>query len=181
MNKLTNDTIALDTNVLEHLLDKNKDRRNHIRKLLGCLWADSVRLLVDDNGKILDEYVRRLKHRLKKAIERKDREICRELVALRWIDTPRRQEKVHVEKQSELWRLVDKHSPIQRPRTDRYFIYVAFAKGRVLVTNDNGIHAKKKDLMRGPAARARREIQKNNGVAEDKSDILSSLSAEEKC
>src|SRR5437867_3224100 len=63
MNGLTNDLIAIDTNVFLHLLHWGDDedaqtinRDGHIDELLDRLRADKIALLVDDKNSISAEY-----------------------------------------------------------------------------------------------------------------------------
>ena len=47
MNILTEDFIAIDTNVFEHLFNPEKNTDNHIWNLIERLYKDEIGLLID--------------------------------------------------------------------------------------------------------------------------------------
>ena len=56
MNNLTDDYIAIDTNIFKDLLNPRKNTNCHIEKLLDALQSDCICLIVDKGGKIDGEY-----------------------------------------------------------------------------------------------------------------------------
>ncbi|MCZ0932105.1 MAG: hypothetical protein OXJ52_03015 [Oligoflexia bacterium] len=69
MNSLTYDSIAIDTNVFEHLMNKKYNKNEHISKLLKRFEKKNTSLLVDSKGEIRKEYSRRLLKYIKSAKE----------------------------------------------------------------------------------------------------------------
>ena len=129
MNNLTADFIAIDTNVFEHLFNSQENRNNHIDKLLGQLFRDGIKLLVDKGSRITNEYKDRLGRRI-----RQMKHSDKGLLLKHWIDPMN-------------------HNPIPTPNdnlrskikqivrtgasgTDITFVYVALSTGKVLITND---------------------------------------------
>ena len=65
MNNLTNDYMAIDTNVFEHLLNPEKNTNNHIQKLLTSLKERDICLIVDEGKRIEGEYENRIGPKLR--------------------------------------------------------------------------------------------------------------------
>ena len=133
MNKLTRDFIAIDTNIFEHLLNPQNNTNDHVYKLLKqLLIIDKIKLLVDGKKKITDEYDKRLTPRVKQINDdSKKRRLLRY-----WIKSENR--KYVKVSEDELMGKIKIIIPPKKgkPRTDRYFVYVAFKEDRVLITND---------------------------------------------
>ena len=67
MNNLACDYIAVDTNIFEHLLNPAENTDNHITILFQSMINDEVGLIVDNKGVINNEYLNRLKPRIKES------------------------------------------------------------------------------------------------------------------
>jgi hypothetical protein len=133
MNGLIADLIVIDTNVFKHLIDRdvkfNPD--GHIAVLLSRLAGDSIQLCVDAAGKISKDY----KSILFPMFESKS-EIGVELGLLRyWMQLERRIE-VEIDRRGLLMTNIKKVIIESGEHADRYFVAVAFERGRPLVTND---------------------------------------------
>ena len=147
MNILTEDFIAIDTNVFEHLFNPEKNVNNHIWNLIERLYEDKIGLLIDSPGdprkgsRIMGEYDRRLL-----AYVKPRQEVGAESVLLKIFFENTKLVEVDISQTDKL--MVSIKGIIKaKPVTDRYFVYVAFKKERVLVTNDSGdILSKKKEL-----------------------------------
>ena len=131
MNQLTKDLIAIDANVFERLFNPSKNRAGHITILLTRLKDDQIHLLVDDKDKIVNEYYNRLKPHMKGEDEK------RILLTHYWL-LPGNRKVVCVNTNDKLMVAIKGIIPVKRgkPITDRFYVYVAFKKGRILVTND---------------------------------------------
>ena len=147
MNNLTEDFIAIDTNVFEHLFNPEKNTDNHIWNLIERLYKDEIGLLIDSPGdprkgsRIMGEYDRRLL-----AYVKPRQEVGAESVLLKIFFENTKLVEVDISQTDKL--MVSIKGIIKaKPVTDRYFVYVAFKKERVLVTNDSDdILSKKKEL-----------------------------------
>jgi len=181
MNCLIPDCIAIDTNVIEHLFNPEMNTEGHITSFITHLFKEfegappaheKKIFLVDDGDRIFNEYNQRLKRRLEKLGD-KQKEGGAERTLASWIINPCFHFKVPIKNHPELMRIIERYAPREQPNNDKYFVYVAFAKGRTLVTNDPGI-LKNAVKLRNSTKRARRKIHRN----EDQSGILCSSSAE---
>ena len=166
MNGLIRDWIAIDTNVFEYLLNPKENTNGHISKLLSQLRKDEIRLLVDNKRRITKEYNKRLGSRsqMKSVGEGK----AERILLMHWF-SPENQEVVDIKQQDTLMTAIRGIIFTQRgkPVTDRFFVYVAFKKGRVLVTND---HA---DIV----SRRAELLQKTRNVRPKGADIMKSIEA----
>lgn len=149
MNILTQDFIAIDTNVFEHLFNPEKNTNDHILYLIGRLRKDKIRLLIDgprEKSRIRGEYYERLSPYVNSSLQRGRAES----VLLRYfLLLPENYKVVKVNQKDDLMESIKGVIEVQKgkPVTDRFFVYVAFKKERVLVTNDNrDILSKKKEL-----------------------------------
>lgn len=131
-------SIAIDTNVFEHLFNPKINKCNHINKILQNLIKNDAKLLVDSKSQIPAEYLDRLPRYLKSS------ERINEVTLLRyWLN-------------QKVWKVV----PLDKPRlmtairnvmgihggnVDKTFVYVAFHQGENLISNDFG------DLVEGHA------------------------------
>ena len=133
MNKLTNDWIAIDANVFEHLLNPQQNHGNHITILLGQLRSDRIRLLVDDKRKIPNEY----ENRLGRYIQNERNDDPNRILLYYWL-LPDNQEVVCVDKNDQLMIAIKGIIFVAsgKPVTDWSYVYVAFKQGKILVTND---------------------------------------------
>ena len=175
MKGLTDDHIAIDTNVFRHLRSPEWNVDDHITGLLTAGMRDQVRLLMDSAGIILDEYQRLLVGEDgKPSFEVRDSEDPVHIALILYWMTQAEQVMVDVA-EDPVSRLVDVALPLLPEGSKRYwnvvvdrvFVYVAFEKDRVLVTNDDTDILSKRDVLR---ARAR-------GVGQNKADVLTSAEA----
>lgn len=129
MNNLTNDCIAIDTNVFEHLLNPQNNTENHIDTLLSRLQQDQIPLIVDNKNRITGEY----RNRIQKIIQKSFETDYRKSYLLRyWIEQSKKI-KVDVDFKDILMVQIAKII-IKRP--DNIFVYVAFKLKRILISND---------------------------------------------
>lgn len=161
MNGLTRDWIAIDTNVFEHLLYPKENSYGDIWKLLSQLKSDEIRLLVDNKHRIAKEYNKRLGSRIQKEPVSEGK--AERILLMHWF-FPDNQEVVDIKQKDALMTAIGGIIPTQRgkPVTDRFFVYVAFKKGRVLVTND---HA---DIV----SRRANLLQKTRNIRPNGADIM---------
>ena len=131
MNQLTNDFIAIDTNVFGQLTDKSINANRHINKLLIVLIKDNVSLLVDKSGEIFSEYKHHLKPEKLEALQKTNEA----QIMLYWMHVARKKE-IIVDRSSNLWAHIHRVIPEPTEENDRIFVYVAFEKDRILVSND---------------------------------------------
>ena len=171
MNNLTSDWIAVDTNVFEHLMNPQKNICNHIHKLLTKFIEDKILLLIDDRRKIIKEYFQHLPEYLKDTNDR----MGEGKLLFHFLKTENYkiiQVDLSDNLMSAIKKIVSKHK-----RADRFFVYVAFKKSRVLVTNDQ------KDIIDEgtKCGERRRKLLKNTKQyrprGEGKADILTSQEA----
>ncbi len=182
MNNLTNDFIAIDTNVFEHLLNPDFNTDDHIDELLTTLFRDKILLIVDSDGRIEAQYEDRIAPKFRNAAEKGNNLSVLKSWFVIGIDARKR---VDVNLSDELMGEIDKI--IRRSeRIDKIFVYVAFKNGRILTTNDeNDIVTgypkegnARRERLKNSTKRHRRRLQNNSG--NDKSDILTSKEAHEK-
>ena len=129
MNKLTSKWIVMDTNVFEHLVNPKENICNHIYKLLERFLTDNILFLVDDEKQITREYSKRLPKYFKKLNEGKGER----LLLKRLFDSHKKV--VSVNLSDKLMTCITKIVP-KNKGVDRFFVYVAFKKGKILVTNN---------------------------------------------
>ena len=126
------DTVAIDTNVFEHLLNREVNYDSHINRLLVHLFKGGSCLIVDKDGRIPNEY----NHRLGRRIESLDETGNERFILRYWMELAPR----HVIQVSGGDSLMNAISQviIELPEaTDRIFVYVAFKEGRTLISNDD--------------------------------------------
>ena len=137
MNGLSDDHIAIDTNVFMHLFNFNDDGSRsainddkHIDDILWHLLADSVELIHDSKGKISGEYASKLT-----PIVQKESESERRQLLMYWIEFAGRVT-VDLDQTDQLYNAIQSVVIEPGEGIDRAFIYVAFWAGRILITND---------------------------------------------
>ena len=130
MNNLTNDYIAIDTNVFEHLLNPKENKFNHIEILLYKLKEDDIRLIIDSEGRIWNEYINRIIQEIKKCENSNYNELFRY-----WLSPEPKNKLISVNQDDDLMVAI-KGVTGRDKATDRIFIYVAICGNWVLVTND---------------------------------------------
>ena len=146
VNNLTNDFIAIDTNIFEGLLihrrgnDKAFRIYSEIYKLLSALLSDKtpIKLLVDDEGKIDEEYIKfmlRQFHQPDPPQEGDERTIL-----IEWMRRERscvkiyRNDELKIKIKKVLIQEQNKKENVSG--VDINFVYIALKKGRPLITND---------------------------------------------
>lgn len=124
------DSIAIDTNVFEHLLNPQENVCGHIDVVLKYLEDCNATLISDSKGRIEGEYDNRLGRLIECAPEGPQRQILEY-----WINVCHRY-KVDLKFDDQLMGGIE--SVIREPKetVDRIFVYVAFKSGRHLITND---------------------------------------------
>lgn len=130
MNNLTNDYIAVDTNVFEHLMNPQKNTCNHIYKTLIQLIKDKILLLVDNRRKIINEYFNNIPQYLQYENDKKG-----EGKLLFHFLKMENHKVIHTDLSDNLMSAIKNIIP-EHKKTDRFFVYVAFKKNRILITND---------------------------------------------
>ena len=145
MNNLTSDWIAIDTNVFGHLINPKHNSDKHIYNLLKQLKDDNIFLLVDDKQLMRKEYNKRIRQYIKEAYERQDERY----ILLYFIDRQNHKE-VPVSYANDLMSAILKVIS-EKKDPDRYFVYVAFNKDRVLITND------RKDMIDSDRKKGKKE------------------------
>lgn len=133
MNGLTCDYIAIDTNVFGHLTNEEINTCRHIHKLLRVPGKqdNKICLLVDAGNSIFSEYRRHLNEEFLQLRQRKSEA----QIIKYWLRFAPKQS-VTVNKNEQLWDAIYKIVPEDQEEIDRIFIYVAFKKGRILLSND---------------------------------------------
>lgn len=133
MKGLTKDFIAIDTNVFGHLTSNRYNADRHIHELLRVSSEEKgkIALLVDTGREILEEYKTHLQPKRLEAKERWD-----EAQILKYWMFHAPTKKIVVDKSGLLWKAILEAIPEQEEETDRIFVYVAFKKGRILISND---------------------------------------------
>ena len=131
MKGLTNDFIAIDTNVFGHLINNEINADCHIHKLLRAPTEgeDEIKLLIDTGGEIIKEYGYHLRPKYLEVSERLD-----EAQILKYWMLYVSKEKTVVDKTGLLWRTISEVLPESGEETDRIFVYIAFKKERILIS-----------------------------------------------
>ena len=162
MDNLTKDSIAIDTNIFEHLLNPRENTNRHIDQLLKQLCNDKIKLLVDDKRRITDEYHKRLTKRIQQINDdSKKRRLLRY-----WVK-PENHKCITVYLNDKLMVGIKGiiSEPQGKPGTDKFFVYVAFKQGRILITNDRRdmidegtqIGVRRQKLLKIPTSSGRRK------------------------
>ena len=167
------DAVGIDTNVFEHLLNKeNNNADDHINDLLIHLQQQSIALLVDAGGRIAGEY----KHHLDPIVRRADDERNEVYILRYWMTYAHRYE-VTVNGSGPLMTAIRGVIREDSEAVDRIFVYVCLSEGKILVSNDE-MH-----IVIGPARESRlgerrhRLLRDSRRLRPDGSNILTSLKA----
>ena len=161
-NKLTSDYIAVDTNIFKNLLNPRYNKNNHIRKIFECFIKGKISLLVDSTNKITTEYLNSLSTYIKTAKHDDNRIVLYSFYNSRKIKVP-------VDLSDDLMSCITQTVPKDKG-TDRFFVYVAFKKGKILITNNtrdmiSGSHKKdRKDEKRRMLLKCRNINKKYKGA-----------------
>ena len=135
-NNLTDDFIAIDTNVFEHLFNPEINLNDHIDSLLNFLASKEVKLIGDTKGRIANEYKTRLGHFFDsqdsavKITHQNYIEILRY-----WFRPETLKKKISVHQGNSLMQAIKK-IVTNGDGTDRVFVYVSISADRILITND---------------------------------------------
>ena len=166
------DKVAIDTNVFVHLLNEKHNPDGHINKLLEYLAQKEMRLLVDDRDVISREYQTHIIPMLSgKSVKGNELSILRY-----WTDLGIRA-RVPVSRNDRLMAAISEVIFEPSKVADRTFVYVAFRRGKILISNDE------EDIVFGPAWESRRPPRRDRLMREakrwltDGADILISAEA----
>ena len=166
------DAVAIDTNVFEHLLNPEHNADKHIGRLLGYLQSNKTSLMVDNRGRITGEYSVHIMPIIKNA-----KETGNEVYLLRYWIAKENQLCTTVELQDELMKEIKRVVKEPNELADQTFVYVAFKRGRGLISND------RKHIVDGPprenkqGRRADRLLRETKRVRPDGAEILTSQEA----
>lgn len=141
MNNLTQDVIAIDANVLRHLTNPQNNVDGHIDALLRRLLQDGIRTLVDDQNKI----VRECEYQIIRRTKNMDEGRAERVLLVNWLSVDNR-ETVTVDMDDALMLDITEIIP-EKEDPDRFYVYVAFKRGRILVTNDGENILGQRDLL----------------------------------
>ena len=176
-NELTDDHIAIDTNIFEHLLNPAVNVEDHIGRLLAALREDDIGLIIDAGRRISAEYQRRFS--MHKSVRNQDY-----LYTLKyWSNPDRIKLEVGVSQQDSLMAAIKRIIP-DRDRgkisctIDRLFVYVAIDSDRVLVTNDRrDIHGEKtaRGDRRAQLLKKAKQMHKRNAAIYDSREACDKL------
>ena len=170
------DCVAIDTNVFLHLLycDRNPDQ--HINRLLAYLQLQDIRLISDNKGRIAGEYLHQIGPRISQSDDMRN-----EIQLLRyWILYAKRLE-TPLDLSDQLMITIRQTIVEPTEHVDRIFVYVAFKKGKILISND------KMNIVVGPPkeqgrfARRHRLLRDTKKLCPNGADILTSQEAHDKC
>ena len=139
------DAVSIDTNVFEHLLNPRVNVEGHINTLLIHLQEQGIALLVDNRDRISGEY----NYRISPIIGQND-DMGNELYILRyWMNSAPRKS-IKIDWADALMVAIRKVIVEQSEANDCMFVYVAFAIGKALISNDEA------HIVLGPARERRR-------------------------
>lgn len=164
--------VGIDTNVFEHLLNKENNAENHINHLLTHLQQQSIALLVDDGDRIAGEY----NHHLDPIIRRADDERNEIFILRYWMTVAPRYE-VTVNGAGQLMTTIRRVIKEPSEAVDRIFVYICISEGKILVSNDE-MH-----IVIGPTRESRlgerrqRLLRDSRGIRPNGADILTSKAA----
>ena len=126
----TQGAVAIDTNVFQHLLNRQDNVDSHINRLLEHLIGERTNLVVDAQGFIASEYKQQLERRLGESDN-----VRNEIQILRyWILRAQRRQ-VPVNDDDLMKAICDVIEEVAE-NVDRTFVYVAFRQGTTLISND---------------------------------------------
>ena len=133
MNGLTSDTVIIDSNIFEHFVGRHRDFNpdGHLGELLGRLLLDRIQLAIDLRGEIEREY-----QAIVEPMIRSGSQTGNELEVLRYWMNPDNHTAVEVSAEGPLMKAIKSVLHETKEKVDRFFVAVAFTKGRILVTND---------------------------------------------
>ena len=125
------DSVAIDTNVFQHLLNPKNNCDLHIHRLLVHLQHFGVCLILDNKGRIFGEYSSQIAPILLRTDDTRN-----EIYMLRyWIHHAPRHT-VEIDLRDRLMTLIERVIIERREIVDKSFVYVALRSGKILITND---------------------------------------------
>ena len=125
------DAVAVDTNVLEHMLNPGINRSCHISKTLGFLQNNNTKLLIDTELKIFKEYNDLVSHCLNNSESTNETSILRY-----WLMFSENRTEIKVDDRDRLMSAIESVVHESTADVDRIFIYIAFYQGKNLISND---------------------------------------------
>lgn len=153
------DLIVLDCNVFQHLgrLDPQFNPDGHVETLLRKLIGDRTKLCVDSKRLIRKEY-----NTLIIPIIQNSSQTGSQLEILRYWMNMDNQLVVAIDPRSPLMVAIERVILGNNQKEDRAYVAVAFARGRILVTND------KHDIIEGPDHERKYGLRRNRVLKETK-------------
>ena len=169
------DCVAIDTNVFVHLLNPEQNADSHISRLLVHLQSQSLALITDDRGRIADEYERIITP----MVENLDESLNERYVLLYWTQYAMCCN-VPLDMQDRMMQAIRGVITETSENVDRIFVYVAFKKGKLLITNDEMHIVFGPTRERGRTPRRDRLLRATRRHCPDGADILTSKEAHDK-
>ena len=166
------DCVAIDTNVFEHLLNPEMNPGSHINELLAYLQEHGVSLIVDDDGRILNEYDNRLGPILRNIDSSRI-----EMYVLRYWTRYVDRRDVTVNLSDALMRAIGNVIPGNSEGVDRRFVYVSFRLGKILISNDETHIVIGPPRERDQQPRRQRLLRSTRRLRSTGADILTSQEA----
>ena len=166
-------SIAIDTNIFYVARDEVRDTDGHITEFLRSDPGGETHLLLDKGGLIQEEYRFQIWKHLQ---DMGQEEFGTRQIVLHWMHKifrgdGRKVIEVDVDKSGDLWVAIVSHVP-KRERQDATFVYMAYAQGRTLITNDERDILKRRGKIESRVQEA--------GVPVSETEILSSEEAHQK-
>ncbi len=184
MNQPFESAVAIDTNIFLHLFHRGNDADavnvnadSHIDNLLDAMQAASVVPILDSQNKIGSEYLAYL-HSIMKEEDEMD---TKRLILKYWI-IDADPAVVQFDTNSELYKRIKKVIHERDEAVDRAFVFVAFSRGTVLITNDRrhilfGPNGERNTSTYNRRTRLMKETKKSRTKG---GEILSSMEAHER-
>ncbi len=164
--------VAIDTNVFEHLLNPQVNTESHISGLLQDLQRQEIALILDDKKRVSGEYENRITPAIRNA------DVMRaELPILRYwfLDAPRLE--VPLDLRDQLMQTIKAVINESSESVDRILVYVAFKKGKTLITNDETHIVMGPPTEQAQAPRRARLLRRTKKIRAAGSCILTSKEA----
>ena len=136
---LSQDEVAIDTNVFQHMLNPQNNADFHINKLLEHLIRERTTLVVDGQGLVASEYQQQIGRRLGESDD-----VRNEVQILRYWILQAQRRQVPVNDTDNLMKRISEIIIEVSENVDRAFVYIAFQRGRTLISNDM------RHIVRGP-------------------------------
>ena len=169
------DAVAIDTNVFEHIMNPQQNVASHISELLSYLQERKIGLIVDQSGRVAGEYL----NQLAALIGRSD-DIGIEISILRyWIRRACRIP-VTVTLNDDMMTAIKRVIIEPSENVDRIFVYIAFKRGNLLISNDRTHVVIGPGREAGQSERRSRLKQETRRTRQSGADILTSEEAHAK-